>query len=148
MLTTRRGGSPYRDFAVRPVALLAPQTLFSNLETNMPKMIPTAVALAVTLTFASAAHAETSRIVVKQLALPYRTAELTTAPGAARLLSRVDGVALRMCRGNPTSAFDHPIRAQIEACRAKAVARAVTELDAPLVSAAYIERQGAQLAAR
>ena len=97
---------------------------------------------------AASADARPARIIMLQQTVPYRAVDLTTPQGAQQLLARVDGLALRMCRGNPTSACVRPVRTQLDACRAKAVARAVSELDAPLVTAAYAGRRDATLAAR
>jgi len=149
---TPRFGSPLFDIAVRRHAQPAPFPAslkpITNLETTMTKMMPAAVAFATVLATAASAHAESSRVVVLKAPVSYRAADLATPQGATILLNRVDHLALRMCRGGSSSPLDHPISSQIEACRAKAVARAVAELDAPLVTAAYADRQGATLAAR
>ena len=145
--------SPLLDIAVRRHAQPAPrpinqpsQPLFPNLETTMTKMIPATVALAAVLCVAGAARAETPRMKVMQVPVAYRTADLETPQGARALLTSVNSLALRMCRSGG-SALQHPVAAEIEACREKAVSRAVSELNAPLVTAAYGERwDGSRLA--
>jgi UrcA family protein len=112
----------------------------------MTKTIPAAVALATVLTFAGAANAETSHIVVLKQTLTYSRDELATPQGAQGLLASVDGVALRLCRQRTYAAFERPVASQIATCRTNALARAVAELDAPLVTAAYADRRSALLA--
>jgi UrcA family protein len=105
------------------------------------------IAVAAALSVATGAHAE-HRVSVLHQTLAYSPEQAATPEGARRLVARIDSAALMMCRGRMTSFWDRPNRSDIAACRSKAVARAVAELNAPAVTAVYAEDQGRRLAAR
>jgi UrcA family protein len=105
------------------------------------------IAVAAAFSVAAGAHAE-HRVSVLHQTLAYSPEQAATPDGARRLVARIDGAALTMCRGRMTSFWDRPHRADIATCRSKAVARAVAELNAPAVTAAYAEDQDRRVAAR
>lgn len=99
----------------------------------------TAATAALTLLAAASAHAETKGLSMVSTTLTYETQDLASTAGAEKMLVRIDLAARRLCAAS--SPVVRPVNAQSRLCRAKAVARAVDMLAAPLVTAAYQGRQ-------
>jgi UrcA family protein len=120
--------------------------MVATTEVHMIKTLPAAVVLTAALTVATSVHAESRKLVAVQTTISYRTGQLATPEGAQALLTRVEWAALRLCRSSTPSLARPPSTADVAACRSKAVSRAVAELDAPLVTAAYARTAAARLA--
>ena len=104
----------------------------------MIKLMTTAAA-ALTFLAAASAHAETRGLTIVSTTLAYETEDLSNPMGAEKMLNRIDRAARRLCASS-SPAVRHP-DAQARLCHAKAVARAVATLAAPLVTAAYAARR-------
>jgi len=99
----------------------------------------TSAAATLTLLAAASAHAETRGLTVVSTTLAYETEDLANPMGAEKMLTRIDRAARQLCASS-SPVVRHP-DAQASLCRAKAVARAVDTLAAPLVTAAYAARR-------
>ena len=84
-------------------------------------------------------------VVLTRVTVPYGDLDLTRAEGADALLRRVAHAASRACGGAPGSGVNAMAEARnYRACTAKAVARAVAQLDDPMVRQRYAARQAAE----
>ena len=99
-----------------------------------------AAAATLAILCATSAQAETQRLVMVSTTLAYDTQDLTGAAGATKLLGRIELAARKLCAVNSPAAS--PTSRHVVACRHAAVARAVDNLAAPLVTAAYERSNG------
>lgn len=104
----------------------------------MTKLFSVAAA-ALAILAATSAHAEPRQLVMVSKTLTYRVQDVATAPGAEKLLNRIESTARSLC-GPASQVAPHPDAAS-RRCSAQAVAVAVDALGAPLVTAAYAARR-------
>jgi UrcA family protein len=130
MARERRVGR--HDEAIDRIAL-GPLPVLSNPESAMTKLLSTAAAL--TMLIAFSAHGETQRPTKVSTTVAYQPQDLASLNGAAKMLSRIELAAQRLCA--PSSPVANQTSPRVLACRHDAVERAVGKLDAPLVTAAY-----------
>ena len=107
-----------------------------------------AAAAAFAVVAASSAHAEMPRIVMVSQTISYDTAKLATPESATALLRRIERAAQRACSPRMNSPAEPQVSAAIIRCRAQAVANAVENLGAPMVTAAHRNRQAVAVAAQ
>lgn len=100
-----------------------------------------AAAAALAILCATPAQAQPRQLVMVSLTLAYDAQDLAVSAGAAKMLQRIELAARALCAPNSPAAS--PTGRQVLACRQAAVARAVDDLAAPLVAAAY-ERSAAR----
>jgi UrcA family protein len=86
---------------------------------------------------ATSAQAAPAQVKVLTGVIRYSSADVASPSGADRLLERISLKATRLCAPSGGSWMQAGLGRATYACRDKAVARAVRELDAPLVTAAY-----------
>ena len=83
-------------------------------------------------------------VVLTRVTVPYGDLDLTRPEGADALLKRIAQAASRACGGVPGSGVAIMAEARnFRACTAKAVTRAVTQLDDPMVRQRFAARQAA-----
>ena len=133
--TTRRCAQPCSRRGRATRAFL--QHFPFELETPMRKSF-SAAAAALTILAASSAHAETQTLVMLSTTLSYQSQDVAEPAGAARMLSRIERTARRLC--SYTSPIIPHGDARSRACEAQSVARAVDSMAAPLVTAAFAEK--------
>lgn len=112
----------------------------------MKKLTFAAALAAVIAATAPAARAETASVAVLTETIPFYRSSLATPDGARALLHRIEVTAKRLCAPEPSMLIRGRLP-EINACRARSVAAAVAEVDAPLLTAA-LNRRTAVLAAR
>lgn len=93
-----------------------------------------------------AAHAAPrSEPVTIQVKVYYGDLNLQHKAGAETILKRLDAAAITACGGRVVAGPSYTeSRVRFARCRTEAIRAAVTELNVPVVSAAYLERKNAK----
>ena len=106
-----------------------------ELETQMSKPLSAAAIAALMILAAPSAHAQIGRLTMVSTTLAYQSHDIAHSAGASKMLRRIELAAQKLCTPNSPAAT--PTSPHVMACRRAAVAKAVDQLDAPMVTAAY-----------
>ena len=117
-----------------------------ELETLMSKPLSAAAIAALVILAAPSAHAQIGRLTMVSTTLAYQSHDIAHPAGASKMLRRIELAAQKLC--TPNSPVATPTSRQAMACRRATVAKAVDQLDAPMVTAAYTGRRPVDLASR
>ena len=98
--------------------------------------------LAIGLSLAAPAfvHAKTAATEVTSVRVAYQDVSLTSSSGAAMLFRHLRSAALEACGASDASLREYQHAVQHSACYATSLNRAVSALNAPLVTALYQEQ--------
>ena len=92
---------------------------------------------ALALAVSAAAYAATPDDAQNSIRVAYNDLNLLQPQGAAVLLQRVQGAALQACGASPFSLPDYQYTIRRSSCYQTSVSRAVSAIDAPLLTALY-----------
>ena len=106
-----------------------------ELETLMSKSLSAVAIVALAILAAPSAQAQSSRPTMVSTTLSYESQQIANSAGASKMLRRIELAAQKLC--TPISPVATPTSRQAMACRRATVAKAVAQLAAPMVTAAY-----------
>lgn len=114
----------------------------------MHKFMIAAAALCALATAPAAAQAQIGKLKVVHSVIRYDPAALARADSAERMFKRIRLHATQLCRPDGQARVQAGLSAETRACRDRAVARAVQDLAAPLVTDAFERRTAREIASR